>query len=169
MTVPSMDLDYDCIREFIRNSHPESVIMIGCDSVRKQAKGKAWAVYSTVVVIRKSSGAGVYHGCKVFDATVRLADYGRVIKSGKMANLKARMMQEVAFALEAFGNLQGVLEGRIWEIHVDINSRPECESHVALADAKGYVMGVTGKEPQFKPYGLAASFAADAAAHGLLH
>lgn len=168
MNVPKMDFDYAEIKRFIRNSHPDSRVYIGCDSVRKDVRGKAFAVYSTVVCVHKSEGGGVMRGCKVFHSTVKLPDYGKVIKSGKMANLKARMLQEVAFTLEVFDGIQDVLEDRDWEIHVDINSKPDCESHVALADAKGYVMGVTGKEPKFKPHGLAASFAADAAAHGWL-
>lgn len=161
--------DYAAVEDWIKESHPESVTMIGCDSIRKEVKGKAFAIYGTVVAIRKSSGAGVYHGSKLFSSLVRLPDYGKVIKSGKLANLKARMLQEVSFTLEAFDRLRDVLEDRFWEIHVDINSRQDCESHVALADAKGYVMGVTGREPFFKPVGLAASFAADAVVHGTVH
>ena len=163
------EFDYDEIKRFIRASHPESIIMIGCDSVRKETAGKASATYATVVAVRKSSGAGVYHGSKLFSSVVRMPDYGKVIKSGKIANLRTRMMQEVSLALEAFTNLQDVLEGRQWEIHIDINSREDCESHVALADARGYVLGVTGREPLAKPFGHAASFAADAVAHGLIH
>ena len=49
---------------------------------------------------------------------------------------------------------------------MDIASDPKWESNVAMADAKGYVMGVTGRVPEFKPYALAASFAADLYAHG---
>jgi len=169
MTIPKLNLDYKVINRFIHNSHAESVIMIGCDSVRKAtSKTKASALYSTVVVIRKASGGGVYHGCKVFGTSVRLPDYGRVIKSGKLANLKLRLLQEVTFALEAFDGVQEAIGDRPFEIHLDIASDPRWESNVAMADAKGYVMGVTGREPEFKPYALAASFAADAHAHGLL-
>lgn len=169
----SPNLDYGIIREFIRNSSPQSIVMIGCDSVRKQPKvGRAKARYSTVVCIRRATGEGqnvMFHGSKVFGASVVLPDYGTVVRSGKLKNLKMRMMQEVAFALEAFENIHEVLEDRHYEIHLDISSRPECESHVALAEARGYVMGMTGgKEPNFKPNALAASFAADAHAHGLL-
>lgn len=167
--VPKLDLDYETINRFIRNSHPESVIMIGCDSVRKATKTKAWANYSTVVVVRKASGAGVFHGCKVFATSMVLPDYGRVIRSGKMANLKLRLLQEVTFALEAFDGVQDAIGDRPFEIHLDIASDPRWESNVAMADAKGYVIGVTGREPNFKPTALAASFAADAHAHGLLH
>jgi hypothetical protein len=110
----------------------------------------------------------MYHGSKVFGASVRLPDYGKVIKSGKIANLKVRLMQEVAFALEAFENIHEAIGDRPFEIHLDINSRPECESNVARSEARGYVLGVSGKEPEFKPYALAASFAADALAHGWL-
>ncbi len=168
-TIPKLDLDYKVINRFIRDSHPESVVMIGCDSVRKAtSQTKASALYSTVVVIRKASGSGVFHGCKVFGASVRLPDYGRVIKSGKLANLKLRLLQEVAFALEAFDGVQDAIGDRPFEIHLDIASDPRWESNIAMADAKGYVLGVTGREPNFKPTALAASFAADAHAHGLL-
>lgn len=168
--VPKLDLDYKVIKRFIRDSHRESVVMIGCDSVRKATgKSKASALYSTVVVIRKASGSGVFHGCKVFGASVKLPDYGRVIRSGKMANLKLRLLQEVTFALEAFNGVQEAIGDHPFEIHLDIASDPRWESNVAMNDAKGYVMGVTGREPNFKPTALAASFAADAHAHGLLH
>ena len=164
----SPKLDYDCIREFIRNSHPESVVMFGCDSVRKQTKGTAHALYSTVVCIRKAEGGGVFRGCKVFGASVKLPDYGKVIKSGKLANLRMRLMQEVTFVLEAFEEVYPAIGDRPWEIHIDINGRPDAESHVALQEARGYVMGMTGGHvPQFKPNALAASFAADAHAHGV--
>lgn len=169
----SPNLDYDCIREYIRNSHPQSVVMIGCDSARKEVRGKAHALYSTVVCIRKASGEGdgiIYQGCKVFGGSVKLPDYGKVVKSGKLANLRMRLMQEVTFALEAFEEVYEAIGDRPWEIHLDINGRPDAESHVALAEARGYVMGVTGGVcPEFKPNALAASFAADQWAHGLLN
>lgn len=167
-----LELDYEEIKQYIRASHPESVIMIGCDSIRREVRGQAYALYSTVVCIRRASGSGkdiLYHGSKVFGASVRLRDYGKVVKSGKLENLKLRMLQEVTFALEAFDGVQDAIGDRPFEIHLDINSRPECESHVAMAEAKGYVLGVTGREPEFKPYALAASFAADAHAHGTLY
>ena len=142
MTSPK--LNYDEINEYIHSSHPQSVIMIGCDSLRKETRGKAWATYSTVVCVRKASGSGadiMYHGSRVFGASLRLPDYGRVIKSGKLANLKTRMIQEVTFALEAYENVYEAIGDRPFEIHLDINSRPECESHVAMAEARGSVFG----------------------------
>ncbi len=170
ITMSDLKLPYDEIKKYIRNSTENSVIMIGCDSIRKETKGKAEALYSTVICIRRATGSGkdlMYHGCKVFGASVRLRDYGKVVKSGKMANLKMRMMQEVTFALEAFVKICDVIGDRPLEIHLDINSRPECESYVAMAEARGYVLGMTGQEPEFKPNALAASFAADAHAHGV--
>lgn len=167
----SMNLDYDEVREYIRNSSPESVVMIGCDSVRKQSKGKASARYSAVVCVRKATGHGddiMYHGSKVFGASVVLPDYGVVERSGKLKNLKMRMMQEVTFVLEVFDNIQDVLDDRPFEIHLDISSKEDCESSVAMSEARGYVRSMSGREPKFKPYALAASFAADAHAHGLL-
>lgn len=163
-----LDLDYDRIKEFIEGTSEHSVIMIGCDSVRKQIDGKMHARYATVICVRKASAKGVYHGSKVFAALNVLPDYGKVIKSGKMANLKHRMMQEVTFALQAFDGIADVVGDREIEIHLDISTKEECGSNVALNEARGYVVGMTGKEPLFKPVALAASFAADAHAHGLL-
>ena len=176
MNVPALAFHYrgtpvsyeDMMKE-IRESHPDSKIYFGCDSVRKEVKGKASAVYSTVICLHKATGGGVTRGCKVWDATVRLPDYGKVIKSGKLANLRQRMLQEVSFTLEAYDKIQDVLVDRRWEIHIDINSDESAESHTAYNDAMGYVIGVTGQRPRFKPDGPAASFAADAAAHGTLH
>lgn len=167
--MPSPELDYDAIRQYIRSSHPESVIMIGCDSVRKEVHGKAEATYATVVCIRQAEGGGVFRGSKVFGGSCKLPDYGRVLRSGKIANLRARLMQEVTFAIEAFQEVDEAIGDRPWEIHLDINSRDDAESHVALQEARGYVMGVTGGRcPEFKPNSLAASFAADHVAHGLM-
>lgn len=168
----TLNLDYDAINKFIRNSHKHAVIMIGCDSVRKQPpSGRASALYSTVVCIRKASGEKgdiMYHGCKVFGASVRLPDYGKVVRSGKLANLKLRLLQEVTYALEAFSHVHEAIGDRRFEIHLDIASDPQWESNVAMSEARGYVLGVSGKEPEFKPNALAASFAADAHAHGVL-
>ncbi len=168
----TLNLDYTAIRKHIEESSPHAVIMIGCDSVRKQPpSGQASAVYSTVVCVRKASGekgSVMYHGCKVFGASVRLRDYGKVIRSGKLANLKLRLLQEVTYALEAYQAVHESIGDRRFEIHLDIASDPEWESHVAMSEARGYVLGVSGKEPDFKPNALAASFAADAHAHGLL-
>ncbi len=168
-----LNLNYDEINGFIRASSPNSVIMIGCDSIRIKHKGVPSARYSTVVCVRKATGEGkniMYHGSKVFGTSVILPDYGTVIRSGKMKNLKMRLMQEVTFALEAFEHTYEAIGDRPYEIHLDINSRPECESHVAMKEARGYVMGMTGgQEPEFKPNALAASFAADAHVHGLLN
>ena len=170
---PTLDLDYDAINEFIRDSHKHAVIMIGCDSVRKRPSENvtATALYSTVVCIRKASGEPgsiMYHGCKVFGASVRLPDYGKVIRSGKLANLKMRLLQEVAYALEAFSAVHEAIGDRKFEIHLDIASDPQWESNIAMKEARGYVLGVSGREPQFKPNALAARFAADAHAHGVL-
>ncbi len=167
-----LKLPYDEINAYIRACTMNSVVMIGCDSIRKSSKGKVTALYSTVVCVRRATGEGknvMYHGSRVFGASVTLPDYGKVIKSGKIANLRLRMMQEVTFALEAFENTHEAIGDRPYEIHLDISSRPECESNVAMAAARGYVLGMTGKEPEFKPHALAASFAADAHAHGLLN
>jgi predicted RNase H-related nuclease YkuK (DUF458 family) len=164
-------VSYEDIMKEIRESHPDSRVYFGCDSVRTEGKGrKATATYSTVICLHRAASGGIMRGCKVWDATVtKVPDYGKVVRSGKMSNLRARMLQEVTFTLEAHREIEGVLVNREWEIHVDINSAANTGSHEAYNDAMGYVIGSTGQKPRFKPDGPAASFAADAAAHGLLH
>jgi len=145
--------------------------MFGCDSTRHETKGKAWANYAAVVCIRNASGPKgdiIYKGCKVFGATEKMPDYGKVISSGKIANLRMRLMQEVTFVLEAYEQIKDALGGRNWEIHIDINSDEEAASNAALSEARGYVMGMTGYEPEMKPNAPAASFAADKWSKGLL-
>lgn len=164
-------LDYGAIRLYIEKSSKESIIMIGCDSIRRLVHGKSVAKYSTVVCIRNATGTGkdvIYRGSKVFGGSVTLPDYGVVNKSGKIENLKQRMLKEVEFALEAFEKVRDVIGGRHVEIHLDINPNENYQSNQALAEARGYVMGMTGMEPEFKPYALAASFAADAHVRGLI-
>lgn len=162
-------LDYERVREHIKNSSQESIIMIGCDSVRFRKNGIWYAKYSTAVCVRKAEGVGkdiIYRGSKLFGASEVLRDYGVVESSGKIRNLRMRLMQEVTFALDAFENLYESIGDRVFEIHLDINSRPECASYGVLQEAKGYVMGMTGGyEPEFKPYAHAASFAAHAIAN----
>lgn len=165
-------INFDEVREYIENSSKNSVIMIGCDSRRFKKSGKWVAEYARAICVRKATGSGkdiIYHGSHVFVDKVTLPDYGVVERSGKIKNLRQRLMQEVIFALDVFEEIWPAIGDRPFEIHIDINSRPECESNVVLSEARGYVLGITGYEPQFKPDALAASFAADAHANGILH
>jgi predicted RNase H-related nuclease YkuK (DUF458 family) len=76
----------------------------------------------------------------------KLPDYG---------NIKARMLQEAAFAI------QTALELNVpAEIHLDINPNPKFKSNAALKEALAYVKGM-GLQAKVKPEAFAASCAAD--------
>ena len=140
-------------REAIQASSKESSVYIGCDSVRYRTPGGKWrARYSTVVVLHVDSRSG----CQLFHNTVTLDDYGR-----KTESLMQRLTQEVAFAVEAVQELQGVIGDRYMEVHVDINTDPKHASNQAASMAAGYVLGVTGVRPKFKPEAWCAAHAAD--------
>jgi hypothetical protein len=113
-------------------------------------------------------GDSIFRGSKIFGAREKLPDYGKVISSGKIANLKMRLMQEVTFVLQAYEEIKDVIGTREWEIHIDINSDPDAASYAALSEARGYVRGMTGYEPEMKPNAPAASFAADMWSKGLI-
>lgn len=141
----------------IMDSSPESSIYIGCDSIRFKKDRKWMARYSVVVVLHIDSK----HGCKLFHHTKVLPDYG---------NLRQRLMQEVQMVTEVALELLPFIENRHVEIHIDINPAPQHKSSVALKEAIGYVMGMTGREPVLKPDAFAATHASDhVARHGYLH
>jgi predicted RNase H-related nuclease YkuK (DUF458 family) len=146
-------------KKAIRESSKESSVYIGCDSVRYRTSGGKWkARYSTVVVLHKDSRSG----CQLFHNTVTLDDYGK-----KTESLMQRLTQEVAFAVEAVQELEEAIGDRYMEVHVDINTDAKHASNQAASMAAGYVLGVTGRKPKFKPEAWCAAHAADHVARQL--
>lgn len=139
--------------EAIRASSLESSIYVGCDSVRyKSKKGQWMARYSTVIVIHKDSR----HGCMVHHGSIELPDYGE-----KTQGLRQRLMNEVSFAITTVMEILDAVGERHLEIHLDINSNEVHKSNVAAKEALGYVKGTLGIDARIKPYGWAATHAAD--------
>lgn len=135
--------------EVLKNSHPDSKVYVGCDSIRfKEKRSKRWkARYSTVIIIHEAGSKG----CKLFHNSEVMDDYG---------NLKMRLMNEVSFAIVCAGELVDHLDGRYMEVHLDINGDPKHKSNVAMAEAIGYVRG-SGFVPKIKPEAFAANHVAD--------
>lgn len=131
-------------KEAIRNSSKNSSVYIGCDSLIL-SNGKV--DYSTVVVLHLNSK----NGCKVFHNSVKQRDFG---------NLRARLMTEVQYALEAFQAIEDVIDERKLEIHLDINPDPRYASNCVTAEAIGWVRSL-GLVAKVKPYSFAATSAAD--------
>jgi predicted RNase H-related nuclease YkuK (DUF458 family) len=135
-------------RQAIIDSSPTSAVYLGCDSIRSKKNGVWYAKYSTVVIIHKDG----CHGGTIFHDSVEMRDYG---------NIRQRMLNEVAFAVQHATDIIDVIGERHFEIHLDINPDPKYKSNAALKEAMGWVRGQFGDVVKCKPDGFAATHAAD--------
>jgi hypothetical protein len=141
--------NYDEAIESIKASSNESSIYIGCDSQKYSiGKNRFKARYTTVIVIHKDSK----HGCQIFHNSIEMEDFG---------SLKQRLLNEVAYAVEAASAVIDYVGDRNLEIHLDINSDPKHKSQIAMKEAIGYVQGMFGFSPKIKPESWAATHCAD--------
>lgn len=135
-------------------------IYFGCDSVRTRRNGRWYANFATVFIVHINGK----NGCRLFSHLSTEPDY-----DVKKERPKMRMMTEVRKVCELYTQLIPFIDEFDIEIHLDINTDPKHGSNCAAKEAAGYVLGATGlKEDKIKlkPESFAASFGADAAAHG---
>lgn len=144
--------DLEEVKDFIKNSSMESKVYIGCDSERYRKNGVWHAEYSTAIVIHKDSNKG----CKVFGKIDREIDYDQ--KKEKPA---LRLMNEVYRVSEMYLSLSETIGDREFELHLDINTDEMHGSSCVITQATGYIRGVCGVTPKFKPDASTASFCAD--------
>jgi predicted RNase H-related nuclease YkuK (DUF458 family) len=145
-------MDVDFVRNFIKNSSPESKIYIGCDSERFKQNGKWIADYCVAVVIHIDGK----HGCKVFGEVTRKIDY-----DAKVGRPAIRLMNEVYIVQETFEKIIDSIGSRYVEIHLDINPDKKFGSSCVVEQAIGYIKGTCNIEPMVKPNAFAASICAD--------
>jgi predicted RNase H-related nuclease YkuK (DUF458 family) len=124
------------VNEALEHITDDTKVYIGCDS--SVSKGEATYIVA-LILYRKDF-------CKIYKKIYKLPDYG---------NIKARMLQEAAYAIETALEL-----GVPAEIHLDINPNPKFKSNAALKEALAYVRGM-GLQAKVKPEAFAASCAAD--------
>jgi predicted RNase H-related nuclease YkuK (DUF458 family) len=135
-------------------------IYFGCDSVRTRKNGRWYANYATVFIVHMNGK----NGCRLFSHLSTEPDFDVKISRPKM-----RMMKEVQKVCELYTQLIPFIDEFDIEVHLDINTDPKHGSNCAATEAAGYVLGVTGlpeEQIKLKPESFAASFGADAAAHG---
>jgi predicted RNase H-related nuclease YkuK (DUF458 family) len=135
-------------------------IYFGCDSVRTRKNGRWYANYATVFIVHINGK----NGCRLFSHLSTEPDFDVKISRPKM-----RMMKEVQKVCELYTQLIPFIDEFDIEVHLDINTDPKHGSNCAATEAAGYVLGVTGlpeEQIKLKPESFAASFGADAAAHG---
>lgn len=149
------------IVELLATLDTSTKIYFGCDSVRTRRKDGRWvANYATVFIVHMNGK----NGCRLFSHLSTEPDYDVKINRPKM-----RMMKEVQKVCELYTQLIPFIDEFDIEVHLDINTDPKHGSNCAASEAAGYVLGVTGlpeEQIKLKPDSFAASFGADAAAHG---
>lgn len=142
------------VKDYLSHTPTTSRVYLGCDSSRKKDRstGIWYATYVTVVVIHVENSKG----CKVFTCSNTKEDYDQ-----KASRPNLRMMNEAFLTAEAYQQLEEDLLEFDVEVHLDINPDPVYGSNCAYGAAKGYLIGVTGREVKTKPEAFAASYAAD--------
>jgi predicted RNase H-related nuclease YkuK (DUF458 family) len=70
-------------------------------------------------------------------------------------------MNEVYKVSDMYLKLADVLEGRVVEVHLDINPSEMHGSNCVINEAIGYIRGTCNVIPMVKPRAFAASYAAD--------
>lgn len=137
-------LDMPEVIKAIQESSMETKVYVGADSKRVKKK----VVYVTVVVLHYDGNKGG----KIFKEISVEPWYG---------NIKGRLMNEVYKAIGVAYQLTDHLQGRPFEIHLDLNPDPKHKSNVAVKEAVGYVLGTFGFKPKLKPEAWCGSAVAD--------
>jgi predicted RNase H-related nuclease YkuK (DUF458 family) len=145
-------IDLQEVKKFISNQSQETKIYLGCDSERVRVQNVWHADYITAIVIHKDGK----HGCKLFGEVVREKDFDQ-----KQDRPRYRLMNEVYKVSEMYLKLADVLEGRVVEVHLDINPSEMHGSNCVINEAIGYIRGTCNVIPMIKPRAFAASYAAD--------
>jgi predicted RNase H-related nuclease YkuK (DUF458 family) len=149
-----MELNFDEIREYIKNCSESTKFYIGVDSqrVRKKKKGQKVARYM-ISVIAHIDGK---HGGRVFGGV----SYHPIVDSnlGRPFN---RLFKEAEMVVSTYEELFDVLHDKKVELHIDVSPNKEAGSNIVHNAAKGFIIGMTGIEPKVKPEAWAASCVAD--------
>jgi predicted RNase H-related nuclease YkuK (DUF458 family) len=140
------------VKDYIRQSSPETKIYLGADSERVNVRGVWYADYTLAVVVHIDGR----HGCKIFGDVQRERDWDQRANKPAM-----RLMNEVYKVSDLFQELSDVLEDRYVEVHLDINPNERYASSQVVNQAIGYIKGTCNIDAQVKPQAFAASYAAD--------
>lgn len=143
-----VSMDMASVLREIGGSSRETRVYVGCDSILRRAGKGFKATYATVVVIHIDG----CRGCQV---------YGEIVTQPFFGSIKERMFNEAMLAADMAIKIKPHMGGRVLEVHLDINTDPDHASNVAIKEAAGYVRGLVGIEPKFKPNAPIASGCAD--------
>jgi predicted RNase H-related nuclease YkuK (DUF458 family) len=107
-----MKMDIEAVKQYIRDSSPETKIYLGADSERVNVDGVWWTDYLLAVVVHIDGN----HGCKVFGDIQRERDYDK-----NLGRPRLRLFNEVVKIAELYHKLEDVLIDRDIQIHLDLN------------------------------------------------
>jgi predicted RNase H-related nuclease YkuK (DUF458 family) len=144
--------DIEAVKSFIQAQSAQTRIYIGVDSERVRENDTWYAVYTAAVVVHIDGK----HGCRLFGEVTRERDWDQ-----RADRPTTRLMNEVYKVSELYLRLADVLEDRLVEVHLDINSADEHASSTVVSQAIGYIRGTCNITPKIKPWAFAATNAAD--------
>ena len=144
--------DIEAVKSFIQAQSAQTRIYIGVDSERVRENNTWYAIYTAAVVVHIDGR----HGCRLFGEVSRERDWDQ-----RADRPNTRLMNEVYKVSELYLRLADVLEDRLVEVHLDINSADEHASSNVVAQAIGYIRGTCNITPKIKPEAFAATNAAD--------
>ena len=136
------------IQQAIAESSLSTKVYIGSDSQRFR---DGTVKYATVVILHIDGNKGG----RLFSFVEKEMDY-----QGPK-NPRLRLVNEAYKAADIANALLGGLGDRELQIHLDLNTDPAHKSSIALKEACGLVLGMTGIQPKVKHEAWAASTAAD--------
>ena len=143
------EIDLEEVKTYI-NDNPKAKIYLGCDSQKFRKNGEWNARYVTAIVVYEKDNN------KIFGEISYERDFDQ-----NPSRPALRMMNEVYKVSGMVIELQEELEGRYFEVHLDINPNIIHGSSIALSQAVGYIKGVNGINPKVKPEAWCASHVAD--------
>jgi predicted RNase H-related nuclease YkuK (DUF458 family) len=149
------ELNLTEVEAYIQKQTPETRIYIGADSEAFRRNGVWYASYAVAVCVHRMEGT-IGRGVKVFGEITEERLYD---KDKRKPHL--RLLNEAYKLAEMYQRLEHAILDRHVELHIDINRSEEFASNAVLAQAVGYLRGVTGIEAQPKPDSPAGSFCAD--------
>ena len=144
--------DLEEVKSFIRKTSATTAIYIGADSERYRRDDVWYADYTVAIVIHIDGS----RGCKVFGEVSSERDYDK-----RHDRPATRLMNEVYRAAQMYLDLIEVIGDRHCEVHLDISQDAKNGSSCVIQQATGYIRGMCGFQPKFKPEAFSASYAAD--------
>lgn len=125
MKYKNTKIDITEVEQYIKNSSKKSKIYIAGDS-KPSGKG---IIYVICVIVHNIDSFGIGRGAKIFRESYR--------EKGRKPTIREKLMKEVELVIEVATVVEKVLDGRTFEIHLDLSNEPENKSNEVVKAAMG--------------------------------